>query len=293
MNSWINMKKAIGDILNRSHSGGGFSLRPDGQYRPDATAWAVMALHLWGLSADLLRPARARIAAEQDKDGRIALAQDHPQAFWPTPLAIFAWHGQPEFEEPRSRAVQFLLKMQGRHFKKEKDHPVGHDPSIKGWPWTEGTHSWVEPTSLSIAALRIEAHGSDERVGEGIRLLMNRQLSPGGWNYGNTTVYGTELAPMPESTGLALSALSGLVKNQDVSLSIKQLRDSAETLTTPFSLGWAILGLAAWGERPRNTNALLDRCLTRQGRYGAYDTSLLSLLLIASKAEGGLIHAFS
>jgi hypothetical protein len=106
-------------------------------------------------------------------------------------------------------------------------------------------------------------------------------------------VYGTELAPMPESTGLALSALSGLVKNQDVSLSIKQLRDSAETITTPFSLGWAILGLASWEARPHNANALIERCLNRQGRYGAYDTSLLSLLLVASKAGGGLIHAFS
>jgi hypothetical protein len=122
---------------------------------------------------------------------------------------------------------------------------------------------------------------------------MNRQLSSGGWNYGNTTVYGTELAPMPESTGLALSALSGLVKKQDVSISINQLRDTAETLTTPFSLGWAILGLAAWGERPRNANTLIDRCLNRQGRYGVYDTSLLSLLLVAYKADRGLIYAFS
>jgi hypothetical protein len=293
MDGWINMKTAIDDILKRSLPGGGFALRPGGQYRPDATAWAVMALYLWGFAADLLRPARARIADGQDKDGRIVLAQDHPEAFWPTPLAIFAWHGQSAFEEPRSRAVQFLLKTTGHHFKKGDDSPAGHDPWIKGWPWTAETHSWVEPTSLSIAALRIEGYGAHERVGEGIRLLMDRQLASGGWNYGNTTVFGTELAPMPESTGLALSALLGVVKEKDVSRSIDYLKGSVETLKTPLSLGWALLGLAAWGMRPRNANALIDRCLNRQGHYGMYDTSLLGLMLVSRKAEGGLIHAFS
>jgi hypothetical protein len=287
------MKKAISDIWKRSLPGGGFSLRPGGQYRPDATAWAVMALQLQGLAADLLRPARARIAAEQDDDGSIAMASGHAQAFWPTPLAVCAWHGQSEFEEPRSRAVSFLLRTTGTHFEKEPGNPAGHDPSIRGWPWTMGTHSWVEPTSLSIAALCIEGYSTHERVVEGVRLLMDRQLASGGWNYGNTTVFGTELEAMPESTGLALSALTGFVKKQEVSRSIARLKGSVETLTTPFSMGWAILGLAAWGERPQNAGNLIDRCLNRQNRYGAYDTSLIALMLVCRKAEGGLIHAIS
>jgi hypothetical protein len=287
------MKKAIGDIQKACLSDGGFALRPGGNYRPDATTWAVMALCLWGFSDNSLHPSRARIATEQDVDGRIAVAPGHAQAFWPTPLAVFAWHGQPEFAESRSRAVAFILKTMGTHFKKERDHPAGHDTSIIGWPWTEGTHSWVEPTSLSIAALRIEGHERHERVSEGIRLLSDRQLSSGGWNYGNTTVYGAELAPMPESTGLALSALSGLVNKHDVSHSIVGLKGTVEKLTTPLSLGWAILGLSAWGERPRNANALIERCLNRQALHGTYDASLLGLMLVTLKAEGGLIHAFS
>jgi hypothetical protein len=287
------MKKAVDDIQKNGLPDGGFALRHGGQYRPDATAWAVISLCLWGFSADSLRPARARLAAGQDEDGRIAVTKDQPQAFWPTPLSVFAWHRQSEFDEPRLRAVQFLLKTTGRHFKKIKDSPVGHDPSIKGWPWTEETHSWVEPTSLSIAALSVAGHRTHERVGEGVRLLMDRQLSSGGWNSGNTTVFGTELAPLPESTGLALSALSGAVDRQDVSRSIDYLKVRVQTLTTPLSLGWTVLGLAAWGERPRNANALINRCLALQDRYGLYDTSLISLTIFARKADGGFIHAFS
>ena len=131
------------------------------------------------------------------------------------------------------------------------------------------------------------------RVTEGAQLLIDRQLSKGGWNYGNTTVFGTELAAMPESTGLALSALSGLANKQDVTRSITRLKDSVETLKTPFSLGWTLLGLSAWGERPSNANTMIDRCLRRQNRYGSYDTTLISLMIVARKAEGGLIHAFS
>jgi hypothetical protein len=31
---------------------------------------------------------------------------------------------------------------------------AGYDASIAGWPWVPETHSWVEPTALSILVLR-------------------------------------------------------------------------------------------------------------------------------------------
>jgi hypothetical protein len=285
--------KILDGIWKSTLPGGGFANRPGGQYRPDATAWAVMALQLCGVEWQRLHAARQCLAASQQEDGRVVLSPDRPALFWPTPLSVLAWHNTPEFDESRSRAVSFLLKNTGHHFKKEKDLPFGHDPAIKGWPWTEETHSWIEPTALAMIALRTTENGGSPRVAEGARLLMDRQLSKGGWNYGNTTVFDTELAAMPESTGLALAALPGLADKPDVSRSIALLKDSVKTLTTPFSLGWAILGLSAWGERPRDANALIDRCLKRQDRYGTYDTSLMGLTIVARKAEGGLIHAFS
>ena len=287
------MDKAIKQIWESNLPGGGFANRPGGHYRPDATAWAVISLRMCGVTGQRLHDARQSLAASQLGDGRVVLSPDHPSTFWPTPLAVLAWSGEPEFGEPQSRAVSFLLKTTGKHFKRSVDSPAGHDTAIRGWPWTEETHSWVEPTSLAIIALRVMGSGGNERVAEGIRLLLDRQLSRGGWNYGNTTVFGTELTAMPESTGLALSALSGLANKLDVTHSIIGLKDTVKTLTTPFSLGWAILGLSAWGERPRDANALIDRCLKRQHRSGTYDTSLMGLAIVARKAEGGMIHAFS
>jgi hypothetical protein len=98
---------------------------------------------------------------------------------------------------------------------------------------------------------------------------------------------------MPESTGLALSALSGLTAQQAVSSSIDTIKESIRSLKTPLSLGWAILGLSAWGERPSDANDLIDRCLRRQDRYGIYGTPEVGLMLVAREAEGGLLHALS
>jgi len=285
--------RILDEIWKRRLPEGGFASRPGGQYRPDATAWAALALRMGGMDPQRLDEAMLRLGKSQAEDGRIALSADRPEAFWPTPLAILAWHKNPRFVQCQSRAAAFLLKTTGNHFKRTSDSPTGHDTNIRGWPWIEGTHSWVEPTSLAMMALRVTGNEGSDRVEEACRLLRDRQLSKGGWNYGNTTVFGTELEAMTESTGLALSALMGLTARHDVSRSIVMLKESVRTLKTPFSLGWAILGLSAWGERPDDACERIERCLGQQHRYGTYDTTMIGLLLVASKAEGGLIHALS
>jgi hypothetical protein len=55
---------------------------------------------------------------------------------------------------------------------------------------------------------------------EAKRLLLNRQLSVGGWNYGNTMVFGQNLHPMMESTGVALNALAGIASREEITPSL-------------------------------------------------------------------------
>ena len=96
------MDKAIDQILKSSLPGGGFANRPGGQYRPDATAWAVMALQMCGVAGQRLHAARQSLAASQQEDGRVVLSPDHPATFWPTPLAVLAWHNQPRIRSSPS-----------------------------------------------------------------------------------------------------------------------------------------------------------------------------------------------
>jgi hypothetical protein len=275
-------------LRGRALSGGGFSHRPAGEYRADATAWAAMALAAAGTEEGLLGKARDRMEGEQQEDGRVSVSPEHPEAFWPTPLAVLAWEGSPAHRDAQSRAVAFLVKTTGRHFVKDPEAPVKHDTSVKGWSWIAGSHSMVEPTGICLIALRTAKQGENGRTGEAIRMLMDRQLSAGGWNYGNTTVYGQDLYPQPENTGIALDALAGRVARNDVARSLRYLEERLTHVRAPLSLGWGLLGLGAWGARPGNARPWLRESFELQRRYGPYDTTLLSLLLLSFLADGGL-----
>jgi len=270
---------------------GGFPSRSGEPFRCDATAWGILTLLFLDPYHSLLGPARARLAEAQAEDGSVGIARDHADAYWPTALSVLAWSRSPSHSSHRHRAIQFLLETTGRHFKKEADAPVQHDPGIPGWSWIADTHSWVEPTTLAMCALRNNGLAQHQRVSDGVRLLMNRQLPKGGWNYGNTTVFGAELHPAPESTGAALQALAGLVPYQEIKKSIDYLMVEVDRARTPICLGWGLLGLGAWGEAPRGSRDLIHQTLGRQERYGPYDTSSLALLLLPLAAPGGILEA--
>ncbi len=284
--------QSVKQLLDRALRGGGFSTQKGGDYGPDATAWAIIALSILGGDMELIEAARYRLTASQLEDGRVGISPDHPESFWPTPLAVLAWQGAPAYKETQNRAVTFLLTTSGLQFKKKPELPFGHDPEIKGWPWRSDTFSWSEPTAMAMMALQVAGYGDHPRSVEAQRLLMDRQIPGGGWNYGNTTVFGQVLHPMPESTGMALNALSQRISRDSVQKTLSYLEDSITRLKTPWSLGWALLGLGSWGARPASAADKIAACLARQERVGSYDTSSLALLLVASKGTGGLVSIY-
>ena len=275
-------------LWERALPEGGFAVKPGGNYRPDATAWAILALSAAGTKADRLESSRASLAASQRSDGRVCVSPEHPEAFWPTPLAVLAWQGSRSHLQQKSRAVEFLINTTGRHPQRKPNARVAHDTSIRGWPWIANTRSWVEPTALSMTALQIAGRGEHERAREATRMLMDRQLNQGGWNYGNTFVFDKELRPMPEYTGMALSALAGRVPETRVKHSLAYLTSQVVNLHTPLSLGWSLMGLGAWGKRPNDSLRRIIESLALQEIYGTYDTPLHSLLIASFFASGGL-----
>jgi hypothetical protein len=276
-------------LSQRALPNGGFSGRTGGGYRPDATAWAILALVAMGSRENLVQLARSQLGADQMQDGRVSLSPDYPEAFWPTPLAVIAWQGSLAHRVPQLSAVKFLLDTTGKHWVKRDDSVFGHDTSIRGWPWIGDTHSWVEPTAMVLLALELTGYSDHERAREARLMLLDRQLESGGWNYGNTSVFGQQLRPMPEPTGLALNALSGRVQREIVERSIYYLKDQVGRLRTPHSLGWSLLGLGAWGEQPADAESFVFECIDRQHVYGSYDTQQLSLLLASLLGKKGLL----
>ena len=179
-----------------------------------------------------------------------------------------------------------MLETTGIHWPYDPKSPAAHDPSIKGWPWVGATHSFVDPTAMTLLALEITGQSGHPRFREAVNMLMNRQLPHSGWNYGNTLVYGKELLPFIETTGIALAALAGHVEKEKISGGLRYLQTQAEQARTPLSLAWALFGLGAWGEFPSEGFAWIDETLKKQTKYGPYGTSLLSILALAHMCRG-------
>jgi hypothetical protein len=243
----------------------------------------------------MLDRSRHLLMREQLPDGRLCVSKTHPASYWPTPLAILAWQDSPSSRDAQQRAIRFLLATTGLHFPRTSDTPWAHDSLLKGWPWVDGSHSWVEPTAMCVMALQATGYGSHDRVLEAVRMLVDRQLPHGGWNHGNTMIFGKQLHPMSESTGAALAGLAGLVERGAVESSLAYLQGEVTRLRTPISLGWSLLGLAAWKLSPPNAVALVERCFANQERYGGYETTALCLLILGALAmeRGGQSPLFT
>ena len=272
---------------------GSFPYQAGEQGRPDSTAWAVIALSAYARYPETCALGRQYLASLQAKDGHISISGDHARASWPTPLAILAWEDDSSAKRAQELAVKFLLNFSGLHFPNQDTFVMGHDTSIVGWPWIADTHSWVIPTALAITALQVSGLTHHGRISEGVSLLLNRQLPRGGWNSGNTTVFGKELFPLPECTGIALQALAGNTERPRIQRSLNYLLQELPNLRTPISLGWALLGLGAWGFKPDKTNDMVAESLNLQQRHGPYALPSLALLMCAVKAPDGLHSLFS
>jgi len=279
-------------LEERYMEGVGFANRPGGNSRPDATSWAILALEAVGSDNGVTAKARQWLARVQLGDGRVCIAPQLTDACWPTALAILAWHSAPDCEEPRSKAIRFLLDFRQAEISKGLETNEGHDERIPGWPWIAKTHAWVEPTAYALMALRVCGYAAHSRSQDAVRLLMDRQLPDGGWNCGNTITFGRQMRPMPETTGLSLQALAGLAPRAAVEKSIAYLRAELASLNAPMSLAWAILGLRAWQETLEQPREQILGVLARQEESGPYDTVSLSLLLLAWHCQAGLVQFF-
>lgn len=259
---------------------GGFCLQPGAAERADATAWAVQGLAQIKGRSQRVHGGRRWLAAAQLADGRIPLTAETPAAYWVTPLALLAWGNDQTYMEHRRRALDFLLQEGGATYMFRSRY-MAHNPRLQGWAWGADTYSWVEPTSMALLALHGQGVKEHPRFQQGVALLLDRMLAEGGWNYGNREVFGRQLRPQPECTGMALCALRPTVDMQTVEKSLAYLTGIYPQLTTPLALAWALRGLCVYGRVPDDVDVSIARCLALQQRYGPFATALLGQLVLA------------
>lgn len=159
------------------------------------------------------------------------------------------------------------------------DRQVRFDPSKYGWPWVPGTVSWVAPTALSLLALR--AHGvASDRILTAEAMLLDRACPAGGWNAGNSSVFGVNLDPHPDFTAMALLALANGPHAQSpiISSAAGYLSVRLETCQSAYSLAWGSMALAAFGDARA---AKYRRRLERMDAHDRWPTRTLGMVALA------------
>lgn len=229
----------------------------------EPTAMVCLALAAREVEPDRWAPGLAWLAQLQRQDGGVPVSAQVSSPCWATGLALLAWAvadpgSNKQHQLHIERGTSWLLATRGRRLPFRPD-VHGHDRRLQGWPWVDGTHSWLEPTAYAILALRMVGKNNHARTREGVKLLWDRALPGGGWNYGNKRVLGNTLRPFPETTGIALAALAGEPNEPQIGASIDYLTRELPRVHSPLTLGWGLIGLSAWDARPTEAQEWLER----------------------------------
>jgi hypothetical protein len=236
---------------------------------------------------DAALPVLDYLAAAQQADGSVGVREKEPTPGWPTSLAVIAWQyfDAAKFKTRIDQGLAWITAQHGKTM--ELNSEMGHNTLLDGWPWAEGTHSWLEPTAFHLLAYRSVGQATHPRAKEAVKLLIDRLLPSGGCNYGNTVVLGQTLRPHVQPTGIVLLALAG---EQDPSgrleKSLTWLKWSLGSRTTAASLAWALHGLAAHDRDVTNAGELLGKAYERVSAHdrAPYKFALLALAALGAKS---------
>jgi hypothetical protein len=259
------------------------SYERNGPPATEPTCLAAIAMSLYGQQERSLQALRW-LASLQNDDGSVGPTPELKNPGWPTALAILAnghfgdddrdvlglsgSKGPGGFELLRKelfsvdRAAHWLLDTKGGTLPRQPS--MGHDSTLVGWPWVAGTHSWVEPTALAVLALKSIGQSDHPRTREGVRVLHDRLLPSGGCNCGNTIVFGQELLPHIQPTGLALLALYGENDHDGrIERSLDWLHSAIDHETAAASLAYAVWALARYGRETEKAESWLATASNR------------------------------
>jgi len=86
-----------------------------------------------------------------------------------------------------------------------------------------------------------------ERIEQAELLIYDRMCDNGGWNYGNSEVFGEKLWPYPDTTALALIATHNHRERRENQISLGVLKDLAAKTNSGLALSWTLVCLAVYG----------------------------------------------
>jgi hypothetical protein len=273
-------------LLRRQNADGGWNYGSGGSCT-EPTCFSLLAMHAAGF--DRLPEYHRGVAwlqHRQKPDGGWSPRDSVPESTWVTALALLL-PANTLTPPQQTKAADWVIGQTGREsgwahrlrlilMGTRSEQSQEHD----GWPWYPGAAAWVTPTALTVLALRktgrlAPSDAQGKRVLEGQAFLLARQCRDGGWNHGSTRALGYDGASYPETTGVALLALSGR-KEPGVIAGLAAAGRHLASCRSSEAASWLTLGLLSHGQRPHPP--AID---------GRQTTMELALEILASTAEKG------
>jgi len=297
---WSDRISSLAETLrSRQMKSGGWAYFDSVQESLEATCLAELALaperHANSSEAILF------LLKSQLSDGGWPAFLGDSEGSWTTALALCTLNSTGDFTAAREKAFRWLYAERGREGHwfwrwkfKTSDRNVRFDPDKYGWPWVTGSASWVIPTAFSIIAIEQftvcnRSEESEKRIHLGVEMLLDRACVDGGWNSGNSLVYGVPLRPHVEATAIALLALQDEQRTETVKKSLSWLRQNAASMDSVSSLAWCILTLFVYQEP---IGGLRNRLATIIGNgRDIRNNATLATAILALKC-GEMIHPF-
>ena len=297
---WSDRISSLAETLkSRQMKSGGWAYFDSVQESLEATCLAELAL-----APEMQASSSAAILfllKSQLSDGGWPAFLGDSEGSWTTALALCTLNSTGDFTAAREKAFRWLYAERGREGHwfwrwkfKTSDRNVRFDPDKYGWPWVTGSASWVIPTAFSIIAIEQFAvcnrsEESEKRIHLGVEMLLDRACVDGGWNSGNSLVYGVPLRPHVEATAIALLALQDEQRTEMIQKSVSWLRQNAASVDSVSSLAWCILTLFVYQEP---IGGLKNRLATIIGEgRDIRNNATLATSILALKC-GEMIHPF-
>jgi squalene cyclase len=286
-------------LLSNQNSDGGWGAVAGRRSNTEVTALALLALRSAAADTTITDKAKDWLVKRQLADGSWPLNDSAKGPSWSTALAILALSGLAEERDRVVKAGSWVLEQAGGKpgllarligFLRGQKKVVRLNQDLIGWPWTTDNFSWIEPTSYCLIALKkvqqqLPAEKVQERIAQAELMIYDRMCDDGGWNYGNSEVYGEKLWPYPDTTALALIATQDRRERQENQRSLRLLNDLAVKANSGLALSWASICFTLYGKDNAALKESLAQRFTKTQFLGESKALALAILAVGDGAR--------
>lgn len=284
------------------NSDGGWGYQKGKRSATEPTAWALLAL------GSLTDSRNFSSAIEGGKDWlRSAQLEDRSwpafakfsEGSWLTALAALALHEHRDSPDAVAGGARWLCNQwpaEGKPWRRwllrllGSRNTVRQNVALRGWSWTPGTSSWVEPTACALILLhQLFENGfppdAEKRRKLAEAMLYDRMCPGGGWNSGNAQVYGVAGEPLVGPTVWALIALQKYWQRPENQSALQWLLSAREQIQGPGSLALSQICFHVYGSEAPPIVPALRRAHQKDQFMGNIPVAALCVLALESPGD--------